>query len=462
MPDGKPYRVLRGGNWYNGAEYYGHSRIANRDPGYYRGPQDPDHPYYHVGFRVALKSTGLVQPGASVTTLAGDLLFGEGPTANTAGDVYFSDILANTIYKWSASGQLSVFRTGSGGANGLAFDRSGNLVACEGTDGRVVSIDMQNNVTVLADRYGGVRFNEPNDLWIDPEGGIYFTDPVFFGSQFQDGQHVYYISPDRGTVTRVIADMQRPNGLIGTPDGTTLYVSDYGASVTYRYTINPDGTLAGKTPFASVGSDGMEIDQDGNVYVTTDDVVVYDAAGNYLETIQVLDRPTNLCFAGADRRMLFITTEHALYSIPLRVPGVSLAGTGTNTPPTITGTLQAPVSPTAADAVWITSRITDDGSVGSATLTYSTGSGTPTTTTVFTETMTATPAKPWTGTGADNPWTVTGSYCEQRTGANYGTGNACGVQYKGSTTTLNALDSAMVATTSAVNAAGTSGDEPTP
>ena len=127
-----------------------------------------------------------------------------------------------------------------------------------------------------------------------------------------------------------------------------------------------------------------------------------------------------------------------------------------NQVPTITGTRQVPVSPTAADAVWITSRIMDDGSVGSATLTYSTGSGTPTTTTVFTETMTATPAKPWTGTGADNPWTVTGSSCEQRTGSNYGTGNPCGLEFKGGTT-LNPLTGAMVATTNAIDAAGASG-----
>jgi hypothetical protein len=124
--------------------------------------------------------------------------------------------------------------------------------------------------------------------------------------------------------------------------------------------------------------------------------------------------------------------------------------------PAITGTLQSPVSPTAADAVWITSRITDDGSIGSATLTYTTGSGTPTTTTVFTETMTATPAKPWTGTGANNPWTVTGSLCEQRTGSNYGAGNPCGLEFKGSTT-LNPLTGAMVATTNAIDATGASG-----
>jgi hypothetical protein len=200
----------------------------------------------------------------------------------------------------------------------------------------------------------------------------------------------------------------------------------------------------------------MEIDQEGNVYMTTDDVVVYDSARTYIETINVLDRPTNLCFAGTDKRTMFITTEHALYSLALRVQGVTLAGSGTNAPPTITGTTRSPLFPAATEAVWVTSSITDDGSVGSATLTYSTGSGTPTTTTVFTETMTVTPAKPWTGAGADNPWTVTGSYCEQRTGSNYGAGNPCGLEYKGGAI-QNPLTSAMVSTTNAINAAGAAG-----
>jgi len=454
MPDGVAYHGMRGGEWYNGAQYFGMSRISNRDPGYYRGHQDPNHPYYHVGFRVALKTTSLVQPGASDKTLVSTLQFGEGPTADSSGNVYFSDIAANTIYKWSAAGQLSAFRTNSGGANGLAFDQSGNLIACEGTNGRIVSITPQGTVTVLASQYNGTRFNEPNDLWIDSKGGIYFTDPVFFGTQVQDGQHVYYISPDHSTVTRVISDMVKPNGLVGAADGKTLYVSDYGAGATYKYTINSNGTLTGKTLFASVGSDGMEIDSDGNVYLTSDDVLVYNSAGTKIETINVLERPTNLCFAGADRRTLFITTEAALYSIAMRSQG--LAVTVANTAPTVAGTTRTPAVPSATDAVWVTSTVTDDGSVSAVKLTYSTGSGTGTTSTVFTETMCSTAVKPWTGTGAVNTWTVTGNYLEQRTGSNYGTGNACGMEYKGGAT-LNALTSAMVATTNAISAAGTSG-----
>jgi hypothetical protein len=142
-------------------------------------------------------------------------------------------------------------------------------------------------------------------------------------------------------------------------------------------------------------------------------------------------------------------------SMTTPTPGAA-NGSSSNQSPVITGTTRAPVAPSAADAVRITSTVTDNGAVSGATLTYLTGGGTPVTTTVFTETMTATAVKPWTGTGANNPWTVTGSYFETRTGSNYGTGNACGLQYK-SGTTLNPLTGAMVATTNAINAAGTSG-----
>ena len=310
---------------------------------------------------------------------------------------------------------------------------------------------------MLASQYNGTRFNEPNDLWIDPNGGIYFTDPVFFGTQVQDGQHVYYISPDRSTVTRVISDMTKPNGLVGTPDGKTLYVSDYGAGATYKYTINADGTLTGKTLFVSVGSDGMEIDSEGNVYLTTDDVVVYNSAGTKIDTINVLDRPTNLCFAGADRRTLFITTEKGFYSIPLRMQGADVGHRHRYAAD------DHRHHPDAHGAVGHRRGLGHQHGhrrqrVASVKLTYATGSGTGTTTTPFTETMGTTAVKPWTGShGLHQRLDRHGQLlrtahrrqlCHQHTD--------CGMEYKGGTT-LNALTGAMMATTNAINAAGTSG-----
>jgi len=169
-----------------------------------------------------------------------------------------------------------------------------------------------------------VRFNEPNDLWIDPSGGIYFSDPLYIGTTlYQGGQYVYYLNPDRTTIIRVISDMTQPNGLIGTADGKTLYVADYGAGMTYKYTINSDGTLTGKTLFASKGSDGMTIDSQGNVYLTTGKtVLVYSSSGTLVETITVPLEPTNVCFSGQDGKTLFITAKTAVYSLAMNVKGI--------------------------------------------------------------------------------------------------------------------------------------------
>ena len=358
MPDGQPYRVLRGGNWFNGEQYFGHGRVANRNPAYYRGPDDPDHPYYHVGFRVAraVAATGTrtatvtpdttrpdgggtgtdsaltsqIAPGAALTKLTGGLTFAEGPTADSHGNVFFTDVSANRIHRWSTDGQLSTFREDSGGANGLAFGKGDTLIACEGTNGRLVALDPQGHATVVTDTYQGTRYNQPNDLWVDPKGGIYFSDPVYgVGSVVQGGEHVYYLTPRRDRVLRVIADMVRPNGLVGTADGKTLYVADHGAGRTYRYSINTDGSLTGKALFAARGSDGMELDSQGNLYLTDNSVVVYDSTGRERGQITVPETPTNLCFGGTDGRTLFVTAHTSLYAIRMRVTAaVATAGQG--------------------------------------------------------------------------------------------------------------------------------------
>jgi gluconolactonase len=182
------------------------------------------------------ENKSLVAPGAEVKKLAGDFRFTEGPAGDAVGDVYFSDIPNNRILKWSLDGKLSTFLENSGGANGLYFDKDGNLLACQGGDRRLVSISPKGEVTVLADQYEGKKFNSLNDLWIDPKGGVYFTDPRYGNREGmeQDGEHVYYLTPDHKKVIRVISDMVRPNGLIGTPNGRRLYVADAGAGKNLR------------------------------------------------------------------------------------------------------------------------------------------------------------------------------------------------------------------------------------
>jgi gluconolactonase len=275
---------------------------------------------------LSAQKTGVVAVGAKVEKLAGGFKFTEGPAADAQGNIFFSDIPNNRIHKWSSdpgAPGLSTFRESSGGANGLYFDKKGNLLTCEGTGRRLVSIDPTGNVTVLADKYQGKQFNSLNDLWIDPNGSVYFTDPRYGGrdDMEQDGEHVYYLSPDRKKLIRVIADLVRPNGVIGTPDGKKLYVADHGGKKTFVYDINKDGTLSNKKLFAPEGSDGMTIDNQGNIYLTTNVVAVYNSKGEKTETIQIPETPANVTFGGKDKKTLFITARTSLYSVRTRVRG---------------------------------------------------------------------------------------------------------------------------------------------
>jgi gluconolactonase len=271
----------------------------------------------------------VVADGAKVEKLSGGFRFTEGPAADAKGNIFFTDIPNNRIHKWSLDGsplrsKLSTFRENSGGANGLYFDKKGNLLACEGGGRRLVSIDPKGNVTVLADKYQNKKFNSLNDLWIDPKGGIYFTDPRYGrrDNLEQDGEHVYYLAADRKKLIRVIDDMVRPNGIIGTPDGKLLYVTDHGGKKTFVYTINKDGTLSNKKLIANEGSDGMTIDNEGNIYLTTRAVLVYNKKGEKIETIEVPEGPANVTFGGKDKKTLFITARTSLYSVRMRVKGI--------------------------------------------------------------------------------------------------------------------------------------------
>ncbi len=174
--------------------------------------------------------------------------------------------------------------------------------------------------------------NGPNDVWAVPTGGLYFTDPFYkrpwwkHDQMPQDGQHVYYLSPEGGEPRRVTTDLKQPNGIIGTPDGRTLYVADIGASKTYRYAIQSDGSLADKTLFCNLGSDGMTLDSRGDVYLTGRGVTVFNASGKQIDHIDVPESWTaNVSFGGKDRDTLFITASKGFYSIHLSVPGAKIS-----------------------------------------------------------------------------------------------------------------------------------------
>ena len=160
---------------------------------------------------------------ATIDQYAGERSKTEGPVADKEGTVYFSDPYGTKVYKWSPDGTLSIFTEKFNGPNGLAIDKDGNLIACEAYNRRITSLSKDDKVTVLADSFDGKKFNEPNDLFIDRKGGIYFSDPYFhvhYEPLEQNGHDVYYITPDRSKVIRVIDDMENPNGIFSAPDGS--------------------------------------------------------------------------------------------------------------------------------------------------------------------------------------------------------------------------------------------------
>lgn len=264
----------------------------------------------------------LIAPGAKIVKLADGFKFTEGAASDSQGNVFFTDIPNARIHKWSVDGKLSLARENTNQANGLFFDSWGNMIACEGGAGRVTMWDMTKGIlTNIAPTYDGKPFNSPNDLWIDPEGGIYFTDPRYGDESNlpQDGQNVYYIRAEKCCIDRVTTDLKKPNGIIGTPDGQRLFVADHGASATYVFDINYGGSVGEKRLFAPQGSDGMELDEKGNVYLTDQDITVYSPEGNKLGVIDVPEVPANLCFGGPDHKTLFITAQTSLYALKMAV-----------------------------------------------------------------------------------------------------------------------------------------------
>ncbi len=288
-----------------------------------------------VGVPVAAlcQTGGIVAPGAELKLLADGFTFTEGPAVDRHGNVFFTDQPNDRIMKWSTDGELSVFLSPSGRANGLYFDRDGRtLLAAADDKNELRSITRTGEHSVLVDGYAGVKLNGPNDIWVNPRsGGIYFTDPLYArpywthrdGGMQQDGQHVYYLNSDRGNVIRVTDDLTQPNGIVGTPDGKTLYVADIGAGKTYAYDIEADGGLANKRLFAGMGSDGMTIDERGNVYLTGRGVTVFNPAGERIEHIDIPEGWTaNLCFGGRNLKTLFITASDSVYTLEMSVKGV--------------------------------------------------------------------------------------------------------------------------------------------
>lgn len=271
----------------------------------------------------------LISKGAKVTKVGGDYKFTEGPSVAPDGRVFFTDQPNDRIDIWSEKNGISTFMQPCDRSNGTYFNKKGELVACADLHNRLVIITMDKQMKTIAENFDGQPLNAPNDLWIAPNGGIYFSDPYYHREywetgrkELQDKRGVYYLTPE-GKVIRVIDDYKQPNGLIGTPDGKTLYVSDINDRKIWKYDIQADGTLSNKTFFAPEGSDGMSIDNKGNVYLTNKAVSVFDKTGKKIAAIEVPETPSNVCFGGKKRNILFITARTSVYTLKMNVKGVN-------------------------------------------------------------------------------------------------------------------------------------------
>jgi gluconolactonase len=279
---------------------------------------------------------GVVAPGVEPELVQEGFVFTEGPLGTPDGGLYFSDIRPNRIYRLDPSGKIELVRENTNGANGLAFTREGDLLAAEGAGKRISKRTRDGTVTTVTEGIAGKPFLAPNDLLVDTKGGIYITDPG--PRPVEPGRicYVYYLPA--GAKEPVVIDdkIARPNGLTLTRDGKTLIVNDTIGPTVYAYEVQGDGSVKNKRTFAQLrdipegkesGADGMALDREDRLYITTvTGVQVFDAAGKYLGTIKVPRQPANAAFGGPDKRVLYITAREGLYRLNTLAQGPDRIG----------------------------------------------------------------------------------------------------------------------------------------
>jgi gluconolactonase len=279
---------------------------------------------------------GVVAPGVAPELVQEGFVFTEGPVGTPDGGLYFSDIRPNRIYHLDPGGKITLVREQTNGANGLALTREGDLLAAEGEGKRISRRSRDGVVTTVTEGIAGKPFLSPNDVLVDANGGIYITDPGPRPVVPGRTAYVYYLPA--GAKEPIVIDDQiaRPNGITLTRDGKTLIVNDTLGPTVYAYDVQPDGSVKNKSTFAQLrdipegkesGADGMALDREDRLYVTTvAGVQVFDAAGKYLGTIKVPRQPANAGFAGPDKRVLYITAREGLYRINMLAQGPDRIG----------------------------------------------------------------------------------------------------------------------------------------
>jgi gluconolactonase len=271
----------------------------------------------------------VVAPNATPQKIIGDCSFTEGPATDADGNVYFTDQPNNRILKIDVAGNVSTFMQPAGRSNGMFFAPDGKLIACADENNELWEISADGSHRILAKDFAGKKLNGPNDLWIHPDGWMVFTDPFYkrpwwqHNQMPQDACYIYRVQRDGTNLVRVEGKFKQPNGIIGDKERGYLYVADIGDKKTYRYEINAQGDLVNRQLFCELGSDGMTIDVEGNIYLTGNQGVTVVGPDGKTKEIIAIPEPwsANVCFGGKDRKTLFVTASKTVYAVAMRVAG---------------------------------------------------------------------------------------------------------------------------------------------
>jgi len=271
----------------------------------------------------------VVSLGAAPEKIISDCLFTEGPAADAEGNVFLTDQPNDRIIKVAVDGKISDFLKPAGRSNGLYFAPDGKLIACADEKNELWEIASDGSHKVLARDFQGKKLNGPNDVWIHPDGWMVFTDPFYkrpwwqHDEKPQDTCGIYRVNRDGSNMKRLDGDLKQPNGIIGDAKRGYLYVADISDKKTYRYEITAEGEIANRELFCALGSDGMTVDSEGNVYLTgKPGVTVVGLDGKVKEVISIPEPWTaNVTFGGKDRQTLFVTASKSVYTVKMRVQG---------------------------------------------------------------------------------------------------------------------------------------------
>jgi gluconolactonase len=279
---------------------------------------------------------GVLAPGVEVELVQEGFVFTEGPLGTPDGGLYFSDIRPNKIYLLEPGGKIVLLRENTNGSNGLALTKDGELLAAEGDGKRISRRSRDGTITSVTESAGGKPFLSPNDLIPDARGGLYITDPGPRPVVPGRPTSVSYLAPGAKDAIIIDGEVARPNGLTLTRDGKTLIVDDTIGLNVFAYDVEGDGSVKNKRTFAQLkdipegkesGADGLALDNEGRIYITTlAGVQVFDAKGQHLGTIKVPRQPANVAFGGGDKRTLYITAREGLYRIKMLAQGPDRIG----------------------------------------------------------------------------------------------------------------------------------------